>query len=81
MISAPPWTSRPAKTTSRVTVARRARNHDALNAMVRSVLSSGVLGQHQGLPVSIVVRTTLQDLQAGTGVATPAGTPCCRCPR
>ncbi len=49
------------------------RNHDALNAMVRSVLSSGVLGRHQGLPVSIVVRTTLQELQAKSGVATTGG--------
>ena len=49
------------------------RNHDALNAMVRSVLSAGVLGQHQGLPVSIIVKTTLQDLHAKAGVATTGG--------
>ena len=35
--------------------------------MVRSVLSSGVLGTHQGLPVSIVVRTTLRTASQGGG--------------
>ena len=49
------------------------RNHDALNALVRSVLSAGVLGRHQSLPVSIIVKTTLQDLQAKAGVATTGG--------
>jgi len=31
------------------------RNHDALNAMGRSVLASGELGKHNGLPATIVV--------------------------
>ena len=35
------------------------RNHDALAAMCRSTLASGQLGSHHGLPVSIVVTTTL----------------------
>jgi hypothetical protein len=46
------------------------RNHDALSAACRSVLASGQLGNHHGLPVSIVVRTSLQDLQAAAGKAT-----------
>jgi hypothetical protein len=51
------------------------RNHDALKAMGRSVLSSGELGHHHGLPVTIVVSTTLQDLEAGAGQAlTSTGT-------
>jgi hypothetical protein len=49
------------------------RNHDALNAMVRSTLMSGELGSHQGVPVTIVATTTLADLQAKTGTATTGG--------
>jgi len=45
------------------------RNHDALKAMGRSVLSSGELGQHNGLPATIVVSTTLQELESGAGHA------------
>ena len=48
------------------------RNHDALKAMGRSVLASGELGHHHGLPVSIVVSTTLQELQSGAGHAVTA---------
>ncbi|MGV0046583.1 HNH endonuclease signature motif containing protein [Mycobacterium colombiense] len=43
------------------------RNHDGLNAALRGVLASGKLGQHNGLPASIIVTTTLQDLEAATG--------------
>jgi Domain of unknown function (DUF222) len=49
------------------------RNHDALKAMGRSVLASGELGKHNGLPATIIVTTTLQDLQAAAGVAVTAG--------
>jgi hypothetical protein len=49
------------------------RNHDALKAMGRSVLASGELGKHNGLPATIIVSTTLQDLQSGAGVAVTAG--------
>jgi hypothetical protein len=49
------------------------RNHDALKAMGRSVLASGELGQHNGLPATIIVTATLQDLQSGTGVGVTAG--------
>jgi hypothetical protein len=45
------------------------RNHDALTALGRHALASGDLGEHNGLPVSIVVTTTLQDLEAGAGTA------------
>ncbi|OBF09359.1 13E12 repeat family protein, partial [Mycobacterium sp. 852002-10029_SCH5224772] len=38
------------------------RNHDALLAGLRALLASGKLGCHNGLPVSVVVTTTLQDL-------------------
>ena len=43
------------------------RNHDALLALARTALASGDLGQHNGLPASIIVTTTLQDLEAGAG--------------
>jgi hypothetical protein len=45
------------------------RHHDALNAGLRALLASGELGQHNGLPTSIIVTTTLTELHnaAGTG--------------
>jgi hypothetical protein len=49
------------------------RNHDALNAMCRNTLASGELGSHHGLPVSIVVTTTLQDLESAAGIAGTGG--------
>jgi Domain of unknown function (DUF222) len=49
------------------------RHHDALTAMGRAVLASGQLGQHNGLPATIIVSTTLQDLQSAAGVAVTAG--------
>jgi Domain of unknown function (DUF222) len=49
------------------------RNHDALNAALRVVLASGKLGQHNGLPASIIVTTTLKDLEAGCGNALTGG--------
>ncbi|OCB31555.1 hypothetical protein A9X02_25175, partial [Mycobacterium malmoense] len=49
------------------------RNHDAFLAGLRGLLASGELGQHNGLPVSIVVTTTLQDLEAAAGKALTAG--------
>ncbi|BBX45988.1 HNH endonuclease signature motif containing protein [Mycobacterium cookii] len=49
------------------------RNHDALLALARAAMASGDLGQHNGLPASIVVTTTLQDLEAGCGKALTGG--------
>lgn len=43
------------------------RNHDGLNAGLRALLASGKLGLHNGLPASIVVTTTLQELEAAAG--------------
>ncbi|OIN82116.1 HNH endonuclease [Mycobacterium malmoense] len=43
------------------------RNHDGLNAALRAVLASGKLGQHNGLPASIIVTTTLAELEAAAG--------------
>src|SRR5271170_17032 len=49
------------------------RNHDALLAAARALLASGGLGQHNGLPASIIVTTTLQELEAGAGKALTGG--------
>ena len=49
------------------------RQHDALLAVGRSVLESGELGQHNGLPTSIIIRTTLQDLESRAGVGITGG--------
>ena len=49
------------------------RNHDALVAAGRALLASGDLGQHNGLPASIIVTTTLQELEAGAGKALTGG--------
>jgi hypothetical protein len=43
------------------------RNHDALLAAGRALLASGDLGQHNGLPATIIVTTTLHELEAGAG--------------
>jgi Domain of unknown function (DUF222) len=49
------------------------RNHDALSAAGRALLASGDLGQHNGLPASIIVSTTLQELESGCGKALTGG--------
>ncbi|BBZ21985.1 hypothetical protein MHIB_04030 [Mycolicibacter hiberniae] len=49
------------------------RNHDALTAMGRALLASGDLGQHNGLPATLIVSTTLTDLESGTGKAHTGG--------
>ncbi|WP_370180540.1 DUF222 domain-containing protein [Rhodococcus wratislaviensis] len=49
------------------------RNHDALSAMFRVMLESGILGQHRGLPVTAIITMTLDQLEkAAGGVATTA---------
>lgn len=49
------------------------RNHDAVLAMARSALASGELGQHHGLPVTVIVSASLQDLHNATGHGLTAG--------
>ena len=49
------------------------RNHDGLNAALRALLASGKLGQHNGLPATIVVTTTLKDLEAAAGKGLTGG--------
>ena len=49
------------------------RNHDGLNAALRAMLASGQLGQHNGLPASIIVTTTLAELEAAAGQGLTGG--------
>ena len=49
------------------------RNHDGLLAGLRALFASGELGHHNGLPVSIVVTTTLNELEAAAGKALTGG--------
>ncbi|OYN74934.1 HNH endonuclease signature motif containing protein [Mycolicibacterium sphagni] len=49
------------------------RQHDALADLVRSRLGDPKLGQHNGLPVTMIVTTTLQELQRRAGHAVTAG--------
>lgn len=49
------------------------RTHDALLTVCRSMLASGTLGQHNGLPVTIVATAALSDLTAATGRAHTGG--------
>ena len=55
----------------RRTVAQR--RHDALSALARSVLGDPKLGQHNGLPVTVIVSCSLQDLQEAAGMAMTGG--------
>ena len=49
------------------------RQHDALSALLRGQLGDPKLGRHNGLPVTVIVSATLEQLQTGAGVAVTAG--------
>src|ERR1700734_2937505 len=49
------------------------RHHDALLTLARAALASGELGHHNGLPASIIVTTSLRELEAGAGKAVTGG--------
>jgi hypothetical protein len=49
------------------------RNHDAFLAAFRATLASGTLGHHNGLPATIIVSTTLQELESASGHALTGG--------
>ncbi len=61
------------ETIARDTRSNAQRNHDGLNAALRAVLASGKLGQHNGLPATVIVSTTLKDLELATGKAFTGG--------
>lgn len=49
------------------------RQHDAVLAALRAMLASGKLGQHNGLPASIIITTTLAELEAAAGKGLTGG--------
>jgi hypothetical protein len=49
------------------------RRHDALVFIGRHALNKAELGQLNGLPTTIIVRTTLQDLQSRAGIGVSGG--------
>lgn len=49
------------------------RNHDGLNAALRALLASGKLGQHNGLPATIIITVSLKDLEAAAGTGLTGG--------
>ncbi|MEO8815416.1 MAG: HNH endonuclease signature motif containing protein [Mycobacterium sp.] len=49
------------------------RQHDALCALVRGQLGDPKLGVHNGLPVTVIVSTTLNELNCGAGFAVTGG--------
>jgi len=48
------------------------RNHDALKALLEWILAAGELGEHNGLPMHLIVTMTLTQLEQETGLATTA---------
>jgi hypothetical protein len=49
------------------------RQHDALIVIGRIALMSGDLGQLNGLPVSVIIRTTLKELESRAGIGVTGG--------
>lgn len=49
------------------------RRHDAFVVIGRIALMGGELGQLNGLPLSVIIRTTLQDLESRAGVGVTGG--------
>lgn len=49
------------------------RQHDALMFLARRHLGDPKLGQHNGLPVTVIATATVQDLENATGHATTGG--------
>ncbi|TQC46952.1 HNH endonuclease [Rhodococcus sp. WS4] len=43
------------------------RNHDAFSAVFRTLLESGVLGRHRGLPTTVIVTMTLEQVEKAIG--------------
>ena len=49
------------------------RQHDAMLVIGRIALMSGELGHLNGLPVAVIIRTTLQDLESRAGIGVTGG--------
>ena len=70
----PTVTSEPAQETiDRDSRSYSQRNHDALSALLRGQLGDPKLGQHNGLPVTVIATATIDQLQAGAGYSVTAG--------
>jgi hypothetical protein len=50
------------------------RQHDALGALLRGQLGDPKLGRHNGLPVTVIVTATIEQLQTAAGIAVTGGT-------
>ncbi|MFD1815248.1 HNH endonuclease signature motif containing protein [Rhodococcus gannanensis] len=61
-----------AKAAARDTRTAVQRNHDALTAGLRHLLSSGVLGSHRGLPVTAIITMSVQQIEEENGIVTTA---------
>lgn len=61
------------ETQNRDTRTNAQRQHDAVAALVRGQLGDPKLGQHNGLPVTVIVSATLDQLQSGAGLAVTGG--------
>ena len=51
------------------------RSHDAFVWGMRTALESGNLGQHRGIPVMVIARTTVQELEQAIRAMTDPGVP------
>ena len=49
------------------------RQHDALAALLRGQLGDPKLGQHNGLPVTVIVTATMEQMHTGAGLAVTGG--------
>lgn len=67
------WLARFAAPSEESTDSVAQRQHDALNALVRDRLGDPKLGVHNGLPVTVIVSTTLRELTSGAGLAMTGG--------
>ena len=50
------------------------RCHDGVKLGLKAAVASGALGQHRGLPVTVIVTTTLSELEQAAGWARTGGT-------
>ncbi|GAY18337.1 HNH endonuclease signature motif containing protein [Mycobacterium sp. shizuoka-1] len=64
----------PDGTDGRDTRSPEQRCHDGLKLGLKAAVESGGLGQHRGLPVTVIVSTTLSELEQAAGWARTGGT-------
>ncbi|WP_144418252.1 HNH endonuclease signature motif containing protein [Mycobacterium sp. EPa45] len=64
----------PDGTEDRDTRSPEQRCHDGVKLGLKAAVESGALGQHRGLPVTVIVTTTLSELEQAAGWARTGGT-------